>query len=54
MFAVFAYEKLPGLGRVVDAVGQLDWTNIIQILIEQIEIVNFKVLEVVLSLHPLQ
>lgn len=44
LFSVLAHEKLLGLGCVVYPIGQFNGTNIIKILIEQIEIVGLKVL----------
>ena len=40
-----------GFGSIVGAVGEGDWADVVQVLIEQVEIVLLKVLQVVLRLH---
>jgi hypothetical protein len=47
-------EELLTLGGVVDAVGQFDGTEVVEVLVEEVEIVLLQVLQVVLRLDSPQ
>lgn len=51
LFALVGDGELFGLGCVVDPVGQLDGAEVVEVWVEEIEVVLFQVLEVVLRLN---